>query len=127
MAPGSDSGRFNRPRRVGLIPAIPVLLAGLAACSSDTGLPQPMTVVNQTGNPVVVTIVGELDQYEELPMTLSGGGGIGLVAGPFHGAEPCMRGSLVATQDGKTIATNDHPCPGSRWEIFGPSPESPTP
>ena len=28
-----------------------------------------------------------------------------------------MRGSLIATQDGKTIATNDHPCAGSKWEI----------
>ena len=99
-----------------------------AACSSDLDLPAPMTVVNQTDRAVVVTIVDEIDQYSELPMTLPGGGGLGMVAGPFHGPEPCMRGSLVATQDGRTIDRNDHPCPGSRWEIFGPSSvSSPTP
>ena len=56
---------------------------GLGACSRDMGAPQPMTVVNQTGGRVEVTLVGELDQYEELPMTLEGGGGTGMVVGPF--------------------------------------------
>ncbi len=101
-----------------LVIGLGVLAVGLASCSSDQGLPRPMTVVNLTDGQVEVTIVGELDEYEELPMTLAAGGGTQMLGGPFYGpGEPCMRGSLVATRGGKTIATNDHPCPGSRWEI----------
>ncbi len=93
---------------------VTILIAG---CSSDMGLPPPMTIVNRTDLAVEVTIVGQIEDFEELPKVLRGGGGTMLLAGPFQAGAPCIKGSLVATRNGQKVATIDKPCAGSRWEI----------
>ncbi len=84
------------------------------------GRDDPMTVVNRTDGPVEVTLIGEeavAADYPELPMRLDPGAGQSL-GGPFKVfIDDCLRGSLVATRDGQTVATKDRPCAGSRWEI----------
>jgi hypothetical protein len=109
-------------RHLTLILAAGAMAIGLGACS-DMGRSPAMTIVNRTDLPVEVTIVGEPAVYEELPKVLSGGGGMMLLAGPIDaGDKGCIRGTLVATRGGQTIATIDHPCAGSRWEIIAAAP-----
>jgi hypothetical protein len=80
-----------------------------------------MTIVNTTNGPVEVTIVGQPEQFEELPRILPGGGGSMTLAGPVSGDPPCVRGSLIATREGLIVAKIDQPCAGSRWEIVEPA------
>lgn len=104
---------------------VAAVAVGLGACSSDMGLPPPMTIVNRTDLAVEVTIVGQVEDFEELPKALSGGGGMMLLAGPFQAGDmPCLKGGLVATRNGQTVATIDKPCAGSRWEITAAAPAS---
>ena len=58
-----------------LVIGLGVLAIGLASCSSDMGLPPPMTIVNRTDGAVEVTIFGQVEDFEELPKVLPGGGG----------------------------------------------------
>jgi hypothetical protein len=94
-----------------------VISSLIADCSSDRGLQPPMTIFNRTDLAVEVTIVGQAEDFEELPKMLEGGGMM-LLGGPFQqGDRPCIQGRLVATRNGQTVATIDKPCAGSRWEI----------
>ena len=132
MARRSDAQPIHRTRRLliawagaVLVIGLGVLAIGLASCSSDMGLPPPMTVVNRTDGAVEVTIFGQVEDFEELPKVLPGGGGSMLLGGPFQAGDmPCLKGGLVATRHGQTVATIDKPCAGSRWEIKEAAPTS---
>lgn len=125
MAARSDPQQIHGTRRVLIALAGLVFAIGLASCSSDMGLPEPMTVVNRTDSPVEVTIFGQAEDFEELPKVLPGGGGMMLLEGPFQAGDmPCLKGGLAAKRDGQTVATIDKPCAGSRWEITEAAPTS---
>jgi hypothetical protein len=91
----------------------------IAGCSSDMDTPTPMTIVNRTAGPVDVVLHETLSSGADSPtpiMTLPSGE-TRTLSGPFGGGGPCLRGDLVATQNGRTVATLEKPCEGSRWEI----------
>jgi hypothetical protein len=95
-------------------------IAMLVAGCSDMGGPTPMTIVNRTAGSVDVTVHYALSSGADSPtavMTLPSGE-TRLLYGPYF--EGCMTGNLVATQGGRTVATIEKPCEGSRWEITPP-------
>jgi len=97
---------------------VAVLVMVIAGCS-DMDSPTPMTIVNRTTGPVDVVLHETLSSGADAPtpiMTLPSGE-TRTLSGPFGGGGPCLHGNLVATQDGRTVATLEKPCEGSRWEI----------
>lgn len=105
-------------RVVRLIPSILMAALVVAGCS-ERGYPKPMTIVNTTERAAIVTVVGQADTFDQLPLTVPAGG-TGLLVDVFMIDGGCMRGTLVASQDGVEIGRNDQPCPGDRWAI-GPA------
>ena len=125
MASGDDAD-MTRPRlhvgtRRSIASVVGVALVAMliAGCSSDMDGPTPMTIVNRTAGPVDVVLHETLSSGADAPtpiMTLPSGE-TRTLSGPFGGGGPCLRGNLIATQNGRTIATVEKPCEGSRWEI----------
>ena len=80
-----------------------------------------MTILNQTSATVDVTyrrIVGTTEM-EDPVMTVPSGQRVSVVG--LHQAEgECIRGTLVAIQGGRTIATLSQPCRGTEWVITQP-------
>ncbi len=94
------------------------LTALLGSGCSDMNAARPVTIANQTAGPIDVTLhetSGEgVDHPTTTVETIPRGATQGFYGPLLHS---CMTGSLVATEDGLTIATIDKPCEGSRWEI----------
>ncbi len=80
-----------------------------------------MTIWNQTSATVDVNyrrIVGTTEM-EDPVMTVPPGQRVNVVG--LHQAEgKCIRGTLVAILDGRTIATLSQPCRGVEWVITSP-------
>ena len=103
------------------------ILAMLVAGCSDMDSPTPMTIVNRTAGPVDITLRHTLSSgadFSDALMTLPSGE-TRTLSGPFGGGGPCLTGDLVATQHGRTVATVEKPCEGSRWEISSAAASSP--
>ncbi len=78
-----------------------------------------MTIINRTTGPVDLTLHYTLSSGADSPdfvMTVQAGA-TQQMSGPFGGGGQCVTADLVATQNGRTIATVENPCEGSRWEI----------
>ena len=103
------------------------ILAMLVAGCSDMDSPTPMTIVNRTTGSVDVVLHETLSSGADAPtpiMTLPSGE-TRTLSGPFGGGGPCLTGNLVATQNGRTVATVEKPCEGGRWEISSAAASSP--
>jgi hypothetical protein len=93
------------------------LIALLVAGCSDMDAARPVTIVNLTTGPIEVALHERSSagvDHLTSPMTIPPGARQGFYGTLLHS---CMTGSLVATQDGRTVATIEKPCEGSRWEI----------
>ena len=119
--------RFVTRRSIASVVSVAVLAMVIAGCS-DMDSPTPMTIVNRTTGPVDVVLHETLSSGADSPtpiMTLPSGE-TRTLSGPFGGGGPCLHGDLVATQNGRTVATLAKPCEGNRWEI-GSAAASPAP
>jgi hypothetical protein len=94
--------------------------AALGGCMrEDQG--EGMTIWNRTSATVEVDyrrVVGTTEM-EDPVMTIPSGQRV-VVVGLYQAEGECLRGTLVATQDGRTMATLSQPCRGTEWEITQP-------
>lgn len=93
--------------------ALGLVMLLVAGCS-DMDMAGPVTIVDQTSGAIDVTLHETSGQG---PMhTIARGEQYGFFASLLNS---CMTGTLVATQDGRTIATIVKPCESSEWKITG--------
>jgi hypothetical protein len=121
---------FTRARRSIFVLVAAVAMAGaLAGCMREDQGGEGMTIWNQTSATVDVNYrrtVGTTE-IEDLIMTVPSGQRVNAV-GPHQAEGECIRGTLVAILDGRTIATLSQPCRGAEWVIKEPEvPPSPAP
>jgi hypothetical protein len=112
-----------------LVVATVTVAGALAGCMrEDQG--QGMTIWNRTSATVEVNyrrIVGTVEMAD-LVMEIPSNQRVIVVS--LHQAEgECIRGTLLAIQDGRTIAALSQPCQGAQWVITDPegSPSSLSP
>ncbi len=80
-----------------------------------------MTIWNRTAKSVQIEyrrVVGTREQ-EDPVMEVAPNQRV-IVVGLHQAEGACLRGTLLATQDGRTIATLPQPCQGAEWVIPGP-------
>jgi hypothetical protein len=100
--------------------AIVVLAGAFAGCLREDQNPG-MTIWNRTAASVTVNyrrVVGTTEM-ESLVMEISSGQRV-IIPGLHQAEGDCIRGTLIAIQTGRTIATLSKPCQGAAWEITGP-------
>ena len=85
-------------------------------------LEEGMTIWNRTSATVDVNyrrIVGTTEM-EDLVMTIPSGQRV-IIPGLHQAEGECIRGTLLAIQDGRSIATLAQPCRGAAWVITDPA------
>jgi hypothetical protein len=88
----------------------------------DYGTPG-MTISNETSEPVDVFYRRQMgptpNLVEELVVEMGANRSLSVIG--LHQTEgPCLRGTLIAVQDGREIATLAQPCEGDEWVITPP-------
>ncbi len=105
------------PPRPGPAAALVVVLAVLVAGCWGEAQGREMTVLNQTSTTIQVKYRHQVGTVQsEDPVKDAGPGQ--RVTLFLHQAEPgCLHGTLLAVQDGRTIATLSQPCEGTEWVV----------
>jgi hypothetical protein len=107
-------------RSICFLVATMAVAGALAGClGEDQG--QGVTIWNRTSASLDVNyrrIVGATEM-EDLVMTIPSGQRV-IVVGPHQAEGECIRGTLVAMQDGQSIAQLSQPCRGADWVITRP-------
>lgn len=101
--------------------AVLTVLCCLSGCE-DYGTPG-MTITNETSEPVQVIYRRQMgptpNVVDDLVAEVGASQGQTIIG--LHQTEaPCLRGTLVAIQDGREIATLSQPCEGDDWVITIP-------
>jgi hypothetical protein len=96
----------------------------LSGCffGEDYGTPG-MTISNETSEPVDVFYRRQMgptpNVVEDLVVEIGPNRSLSVIG--LHQTEgPCLRGTLIAVQDGREIATLAQPCEGDEWVITPP-------
>ncbi len=97
-----------------------VAIGGLTGCE-DYGTPG-MTIRNETSAPIDIIYRRPMGptNVEAEDVVAQVGADQGLTVIGLHQTEgPCLRGTLIAVQDGREIATLSQACEGAEW-VIGP-------
>jgi hypothetical protein len=79
-----------------------------------------MMISNQTAAPVDVIYRRDIGGVETDAEAAHIGANQAITVIGLHQTEgPCLRGTLIALQDGREIATLSEPCEGTEW-VIGP-------
>lgn len=103
-----------------LVAAVAVTVA-IGGCVLGEDVGEGMTIWNRTSAPIDVNyrrIVGTTEM-EDPVMTIASGQRV-IIPGLHQAEGECLRGTLIAIQNGRSIATLSQPCRGTAWEITGP-------
>lgn len=106
----------SRPAALAVLLAIVAAGCGLLPMAEDQG--HGMTILNLTSKAIRVDyrrVVGAAEMEDLVTEAVPNQRVI--IVGLHQAEGKCLRGTLIAIQDGRTIATLAQPCEGTEWVI----------